>query len=350
MKKNLILLLVLLVLSGVAYYLATQDKKSTLAANPMSNFTIDDTSAVTKIFIADKVTGTALLTKDESTGHWMINEKYRAKGHAVDLLLKAFNDITVRGTVPTNMKKTVIANAAGTGKKIEIYTDDPDVPEKIWISAGNTQDHHGDFFILEIPGEGISPDPFIVDMPLFGGYLTARFFTMENDWRYSGVFNYSDLDFKEITVKETSNPDQAFTIKWDGERVTDIFNPITGEKVSKMDTLITQDYLIRYKKIHLETYDTHLEQNQIDSVLQRTPDWNLEVTEPDGTVNAMDLFYLPGNDRYTDFNGNYLPYNQDIMYGTRRNGKLVRCQYEPVFMKLMVGLDYFKLNSFSGGQ
>ncbi len=343
MKKNLILLLVLLLLSGLAYYLVTQDKKSTLATNPMSNFAIEDTSAVTKIFIVDKITGTALLTKDESTGHWMINETYRAKDHAVNLLLKAFNDITVRGTVPKNMKKTVISNAAGTGKKIEIYTDDPDVPEKIWISAGNTSDHHGDYFILEIPGEGISPDPFIVDMPLFGGFLTARFFTIEKDWRFSGVFNYTDLDFKEITVEQTANPKKSFTIEWDGDKVTNIANPITGEKVINMDTLITQDYLIRYKKIHLETFETHLEQHQIDSVLARTPDWKISVTEPDGNVNSIDLFHLPGNGRYHDFDGNELPYNLDLMYGTLGDGELFRCQYEPVFMKLMVDLDYFKL-------
>lgn len=348
MKKNLILLLVLLALSALAYYLVMQDKKSTLAENPMSNFAIEDTASITKIFIVDKVTGNALLTKDEATGHWMINETYRAKDHAVKLLLKAFSDITVRGTVPSNMKKTVISNAAGTGKKIEIYTDDSDVPEKIWISAGNTADHHGDYFILEIPGKGISPDPFIVDMPLFGGFLTARFFTMENDWRFSGVFNYPDLDFKEITVRETANPDQAFTIKWNGERVTDIFNPDTGEKVLEMDTLITQDYLLRYKKIHLETFDNNLEPAQEDSVLQRTPDWKISVTELDGNVNTMSLFYMPGEGRYTDFEGNVLPYNQDVMFGTRGDGTLVRCQYEPVFMKLMVGLDYFKLNSFIG--
>lgn len=342
MKKNLGLLLILVVLGGIAYFMFSSDKKSTIASNPLSNFSIEDTASVTKIFISDKVTGTALLTKDPSTGNWMINGKYRAKDFSVKILLESFKNITVKGPVPDNMKQMVISNAAGTGKKIEIYTTNSEVPEKIWISAGNTSDHHGDFFILEIPGVGISPEPFVVDMPMFSGYLTARFFTFENDWRYSGVFNYSDLEFNEISVTQNDFPKRNFTINMNGDDLLTVSNPTTGKTISIIDTSRTRDYILQFKKIHLETHDSHLEQPQIDSVLARTPDWTISVKENDGGVRTIDLYHVPGNGKYHNANGEPLRYNQDMLYGSLRNGELVKIQYAAVFKPLMLYYNYFE--------
>lgn len=344
MKKNLILFVVLALLAGVAFYMFSNDKKSTISSNPLSNFAIEDTSSVTKIYISDKVSGTALLTKDAS-GTWMINEKYRAKEQSVRILLEAFKNIMVKGPVPEKMKHTIISNAAGTGKKIEIYTNDSEVPEKIWISAGNTSDHHGDYFILEIPGEGISPEPFVVDMPMFSGYLSARFFTFENDWRYSGVFNYPDLEFQEVTVTQNDFPNRSFKVQKDSQQNLIVSNPITGEVINQIDTSRTRDYLLLYKKVHLETHDSHLDQNKVDSILARTPDWTITVKEMDGSLNIMDMYHTPGNGKYHDFEGNPLKYNQDVLYGCRRNGELVKLQYAAVFKPLMLYFNYFRLTN-----
>ncbi len=345
MKKNLGLLVILVVLAGLAYYMFSADKKSTIASNPLSNFKIEDTASVTKIFISDKVSGKALLTKNKETGYWMINEKYRAKEHAVKLLLEAFKNISVKGPVSENKKKTVISNASATGKKIEIYTNDSEVPEKIWISAGNTPDHHGDFFILEIPGKGISPEPFIVDMPMFSGFLTARFFTFETDWRYSGVFDYPNLEFNEITVTQNEYPERSFKLEWDGGTNMKVSNPVTGEIVNHLDSFITKDYILRYKKIHLEVFKNYLEPNQVDSVLARVPDWKISVKQNDEEIKSIDLFRLLGNGDYHDFEGNPHKYNQDIMYGTMGNGELFKVQYGPVFKPLMIDYDYFTMSN-----
>lgn len=342
MKKNLILLVVLLVLAGLTSVLFMNDSKNTIASNPLSDFAVSDTASVSRIFISDKVTGQLELRRDESKGHWIVNEKYRAKGHAVKLLLEAFKNIKIKGPVPNKMKPMVLSNAASTGKKIEIYTNSSAVPEKIWISAGNTSDHHGDYFILEIPGEGISPDPFIVDMPMFAGFLTARFFTAENDWRYSGVFDYPQLEFNKIKVEQKDSPSQGFILTWEGGNEVQVKELVSGMPISPLDTLIAKDYILRYKKIHLETHNNYLQPYQIDSVLSLTPHWEITVTESSGNEQKLDLFHLAGNGNYHDFEGNEFAYNQDMLYGTLGDGELFKVQYGPVFKPLLVGLDYFK--------
>ncbi len=340
MKKNIILLLVLVLLAGMAYVGFLSDKKSTLASKPLSDFAIEDTASVSRIFISDKVTGSVDLTRDPDKG-WMVNGKYRAKNHAVDLLMEAFKNIKIRGPVAENLRPRIISNAASSGKKIEIYTSDSSTPEKVWISAGNTSDHHGDYFILEIPGLGLSPEPFIVDMPMFAGYLTARFYTFENDWRYSGVFEYPDLDFKEVRVRQKDKPEQSFTIKWNGESDINVIKPLTGEVIDPLDSLIAKDYLLRYKKIHLETHNNYLEPHQIDSVFSQEPHWDITVVENSGQEKNVKLYHLPGEGRYQDFDGNDYAYNQDVMFGTMDGKELFKAQYGAVFKPLLVDASYF---------
>ncbi len=271
----------------------------------------------------------------------MVNGKHLAKDHAVRLLLEAFKNIKIKGPVPKKMQPTVFSNAASSGKKIEIYTTDKNKPEKIWISAGNTSDHHGDYFILEIPGQGISPEPFVVDMPMFAGFLTARFFTFENDWRYSGVFEYPNLEFNKIEVKQNFRPEESFSLKWEGENNIVVKNA-KGDLVNYLDTFIAKDYILRYKKIHLETYNNYLDAHGIDSVLNLTPHWEIIVTENSGEKKKVELFHLPGNGNYHDFEGNEFVYNQDVMLGTMGNGEVFKVQYSAVFKPLLVPLNYFE--------
>jgi len=267
MRKNLILLALLIALGGVAYFLYGSNNRNTLDSNEFTDFAVEDTASITKINIIDKVTGSVSLTRDLENGGWKVGDKHKAKSRSVEICLEAIKNVKIKGIIPKAQQRTIISNAAGAGTKIEIYTSDSEVPEKIWISAGNTANHHGDYFILEIPGKGISPEPFIVDMPMFAGFITARFHTVYNDWRFSGVFNHPKLDFKNITVEETAAPKSSFSIDWDGDEEFKVSNPITGKELKNLNLPNVKDYILGYKKIHLETFTLGLTKEQQDSVL-----------------------------------------------------------------------------------
>lgn len=342
MKKNIILLLVLLGLAAAAYMLYGSNGKSTFSNDEWADFAIADTASVTRINIIDKVTGNLSLTRSKENGYWMVGDKHRAKSRSVEICLDAIKNISIKGSIPKNKQKTIIANAAATGTKIEIYTNYSDKPTKSWISAGNTSDHHGDYFILELPDKGIAPEPYIVDLPMFAGYITARFHTVYNDWRFSGIFNHPTLDFKNITVLETAAPENSFSLTWDGDENIEVSNPVTGQKVENVNTAHAKDYILRYKKIHLETFTLHLDKNQQDSVLARTPDWKISVTDLKDQTKELSLFYLPGNGNYLDEFGNPSPHNLDLMYGTLGDGELFRVQLGFVFDPLLQPLSFFK--------
>ena len=105
MKKNLVYAAVLVLLCVAAYYLVKSENKNTIDAQDRS-FTVKDTAAITKIFLADK-TGSQMLLERTDQKYWVVNKKYKALHSQVNSLLKAVNRLSVRNPVP----KSGIENA-----------------------------------------------------------------------------------------------------------------------------------------------------------------------------------------------------------------------------------------------
>ena len=80
MKKNLIALIILAVLAAVAYYVYIERGSGTIKPE-LRDFAVKDTSAITKIFLADKFGATVTLER-EDVGEWTVNEDYKARKDA----------------------------------------------------------------------------------------------------------------------------------------------------------------------------------------------------------------------------------------------------------------------------
>ena len=76
MKKNKITITITIILIIVAAILIITNSKSTLRKD-ISDFTLQDTSIVTKIFMADKNNNLVTLEKTED-GSWKLNKTYKA--------------------------------------------------------------------------------------------------------------------------------------------------------------------------------------------------------------------------------------------------------------------------------
>ena len=57
MKRNIFLLIVLLILGGLAWWLYQKQSPTTLSEKPLAQFSLEDTAAVTKFSIFDPITG-----------------------------------------------------------------------------------------------------------------------------------------------------------------------------------------------------------------------------------------------------------------------------------------------------
>jgi len=337
MKKNYILILILVLLIGataVVYFLKDSNKVKQQAHY---DFSIADTSKVDKIFITDSEGKSILLERVQGEELWDLNGQYKARKDAVDLLLKTFLRVKMKSPVGQNSQENVIRQMLGTGRKCEIYVDGQ--LNKTWYIGTSTRDHYGTYMLLETPNLGKSSEPYIMEMTGFAGFLSPRFFTNEEEWRYTGFFRYPNLEFNRVEVIHHRRPEQSFSILYNGGNDLKMLDQNQAE-VAVFDTSRVKEYLLLYKKVHFESYDSRLSEAQEDSVINRGPDFTLKVIEKGGTEKYVQLFLMKAYRDLDDPEGNLYEWDPDQLYGSADGKDLVMSQHY-TFDPLIQGLVNF---------
>jgi hypothetical protein len=337
MRKNLQLLFILILLAigaGIVWSLKGGTRKK-----PLANFAIEDTAAVTKIVITDADLNKAVLERDPNSRYWDLNGKHKARKDAVDLLLKTALRIRVKGPVPEPALENVLRQMAGAGKKVEYYQGG-DKPVKTYYIGTATQDHTGTYMLLETPEEGKSSEPFIMYMEGFVGFLNTRYFTDEEEWRYTGIFDYPNLEISQVDVIHHEAIDRSFTIYYNEGNDLKLQSKSFQMDIPVFDTLAVKDYYLLYKKVHLETYVSHLTPEAEDSLLNSQPAFTLAVTEKGGNRKKIDLYWKTGGSPLYDEFGNLSPWDGARMYGVVNGDDVVLVQ-RFVFDPLIQGIESF---------
>jgi hypothetical protein len=258
-------------------------------SSEFSDFAFEDTSSVDRIFISDVEGISADLTRQKDNT-WKINDEYKARQDAIDLILKSVNSIKVKETVPKSTMETIIKSMAGNSIKVEIYSGS-DKPVKVYYVGNPTQNHFGTYMLLEIDGEK-SSTPFITHMPGFHGFLTARFFTDEDKWRDRTVFAYKAEDIKSIQISYQRRPLKSFKIT----REDSGFSVIDLNSRTKIDPLKEEaidEYMSRFESIHYEFIQREAPLANIDSVTSTTPLHIIEVEGIDGRKTLVKTYNKP---------------------------------------------------------
>ena len=116
----LVALLILLLSRSERSLYPDENKKSTIVNN-FTNFAVNDTASISKIFIADK--SGATITLDRMGGNWIVNNKYDVPKIRIATILNAIRQLEFQRYVPKDAFETVVKNLATTGVKVEIYGD-----------------------------------------------------------------------------------------------------------------------------------------------------------------------------------------------------------------------------------
>lgn len=331
MKKNILLLIAVIVLGIIAYVVYQRSAPSTLAGKPLSNFAIDDTSTVTKIIITDHFGRVAKVERIPGNKLWRLNDKYYAREDAVETLLKTFKRIRVRGNVSIGARDNMMKLLATSGKRCEIFTGG-NKPAKIYYVGVATPDHTGTIMLLEIPGIGRSEEPYVTHMDGFTGFLSTRFFADENEWRYTGVYDYPTLDFNSVKVLHHNEPHESFEVKYHGGNDIEVYgdyNPQTetfNKRIEQFDTLSIKDFLMGFKKLHVESYNTGLKQEALDSLSLVHPTYSLILTDNKGEVKKTDLYLRKSNKDEIDDDGNPTPWDQARYWARTPDGEFASAQ------------------------
>ncbi|MCC6938656.1 MAG: hypothetical protein IT226_10585 [Flavobacteriales bacterium] len=290
MNRKWLLLGLLILLSGVAWWLARNKSDSTLD-RPLTDFAVPDTSRVTRIFIADKKGHTVDLVRAKDG--WWLNGKYRVRQPEVTTALKTFLRIEVKSPVPKSGEEMVLRTMAGAAQKVEIY-EGGDKPSRIWLIGHATKDHFGTYMVLEKPDEGRSSAPFIMGIGGFTGVLNTRFPATVDNWRSSRVYNFHDLhDLASVEVEHVGRPLASYRVE----------NPASGApkltdlkgRPLPMDTVLVQASLLPYRIFDYEYIERLMKRSSRDSLLAATPNFIIRTKAREGTEKTMKLWYMAYN-------------------------------------------------------
>lgn len=321
MKKNNLLLVLVLVIAGIGVFLYLQNKPGTISEE-LRDFAIKDTGSVTKMFLANK-SGQQTLLEKKSGGDWMMNGKTLARPDAVKTLLASLHDIEVRSPVGKKAYNNVIKTIAANGIKVELYNS-KGLIKTIYV-GGPTQDQLGTFMYLEN-----STVPFITHIPGFDGYLTPRFIVNEEEWKVKNVFRLNDGALKSLTVTDRQQKDKSFTILQDQNGN---YSMTDGEEKTLPN--VSQDkiinYLQSYRMLNYEMHEKSLTPEQKDS-LKATPSFRTIVLVDDaGQSTQIDLWRRPltgATVNKAQEDGTPFPYDVDRMTGSiNKDPELIVVQY-----------------------
>lgn len=287
MKKNKYSIILLIALALVAGYLFFS-RNTSFSSTILNDFSIADTASINKLFFADNDGNSSLLERMED-GTWMVNGKYKAKPQNVFLILRGLHNFEVKSTVPKEAVPAIIKQIASKPIKLEVFQGG-DEPSKIYYFGFATQDHYGNYALLEIPGEGKSSEPFIIREKGFHGFIRPRLITNEDEWRSADVFYYPKLSINTIKMEYPDYPEESFEIIWRGKNNLELKDS-QGKSYTRFDTLEVKNYMLNYKALYVETYNNRLTEAQQDSIINtHRPKAIITITDNNNQVRKVGLF------------------------------------------------------------
>lgn len=314
MKKTLLYIGILAVLGfGVWYFLFHEG--GNVFGTREAGFTVRDTGAVGKIFLADN-NGHAVTLERKADGQWYANG-YKAIGAQVTQILKTLNQQVPLHPVPEASHNLVVKMLAGQAIKVEVY-DRQGKPMRIFYVGNEVQNFQGTYMLMD----GASR-PFVVGIPGYDGYLTPRYNADLVTWRDRTVFNIPAEEIAQASVQYVRQPLNSFAVLQQKEKVTVNVHPelMAGKSLNERRAKI---FLGFFKDIYAEGVVNGLP--GLDSIIREMPKvGTIEVTGAHNYRQHADIYFFPLNKRSKnldapgeDLSSNY---DADRFYAVINNNK-----------------------------
>lgn len=309
MKSNRVLLVLVVALAVVVSYFWFTNTSKTFRGE-LSDFAVEDTASVDKLFLADKNGHSALLER-KGPGVWTVGE-HLARQDAINTLLFTLKKMKMRAPVAKSMEQNVLRDLSGiTQRKIEIYSKGK-LLKTIFVGI-ETPDKMGTFMMID--GSSV---PFDVHIPGHRGFLQTRFITDARLWRDPALFKYDYRDIASVSVKYNETPASSFEIRSEGR------NPrlfVQGNPVAA-DSLALFAYLNEFRNVVYEYIVTEsFPEAKKDSILSSKPWVEVKVSDRKGKSTFVQGFHRSAADaKAVDAQGNPMLYDPDRMYALL-NGK-----------------------------
>jgi len=348
MKKNRTAIILLLVLVVITLFLLVFKNRVNTLEEKFSNFAIDDTASITKVFLADKDNLTVTLTK-KSPGRWMVNDEFNASKDAIDMLLKTIMSIEVKEPVSKAGTPEVIRILATNSVKVEIYQKVYRIDlfgkirlfphEKItktYYVGCPTQNNLGTYMLIEG-----SETPYITHIFGFNGFLTARFSTLVKDWRDRVIFSTKYNQIKSVSIRISDDRQNSFTAVKKSPRDFDIICLNDNKPVTAYDTLKVMELFSSFEDVRFEALVNDLDKLKKDSILASKPYIDILVEETNGKKQQVTTYLLPAPPDAIDQEGKAVIYDRDRLYALINDNKDLAIIQFYVFDMIFKPLKYY---------
>ncbi len=336
MKKNKTFIIIALLLTALAVYLVINNSNSTLNVEKTS-FAVEDTAAITKIFLADK-SGHVVALNRVSAAEWNVNGNFTARQDAIITLLSTMKKLEMKAPIGINARENVLKDLAARGIKVEIYTNDEE-PEKVYYVGGPTPDNFGTYMALEDDGD--FSDPYITHIPGFYGYLTTRYIVLDYKWRSTSIFSHPISNISSVKVEYWAKYEDSFEILQNEGGTFSIASLKHASLIQNFDTLAVKNYLINYRNIHFEAFEK-LKAETRDSILLSPMYFRITLTDKKGKTNTVSAIRIKAEAGAVDLQGKPIQFDPDRMYAKiNEEPELALIQYY-TFDALLKTLSFFE--------
>jgi len=285
MKHTLIYIVILIALGFGVWFFFFRDDSNIFTAKD-AGFTIRDTGAIGKIFIADENNQTVKL--ERTNDGWKLNDRYKALPTAVQLLLFTLSTQSAQRPVPENAHNDVVRNLA-SANKIEIY-DRNDHKMRVFYVGDEAGGASGTYMLMEGGSR-----PYVVNIPGFEGYLTPRYMPIERTWRDRTVFDVDSSNITKVSVQYMLEPLNSFTINKTGNKTTVMLDPALMEGKT-FNEKRASTYLSFFKNVNCESIANGL--NGVRESISSVPKLcGIDVEGKNGYRQHADIYFMPKSQR-----------------------------------------------------
>ncbi len=333
MKNNRIILILFILLAAVAGYFFYTKKSGTIKKE-LSDFAVADTASINKIFMADREGNTVTLIRQNS-GMWRVNNKYNAKPEGINTLLYTIKALEVRSPVGHNLYNNTMKLLSSKSTKIEIYQKGNLV--KTYYVGHPTMDNLGTFMYLE--GSSV---PFIMHIPGFNGFLSSRYYAIEQEWRDKGLLHCDPQQITHVLFKNLFVPDSSLEITKIKAGEYTVGNG--KRQLALYDRLKLNAYISACSNVYYNKIDNEMSAERRDSILKAGPFMTLLIDTVKEALSAR-LFRKPvtasTRSQYDEATGKIWDYDLDRFYLLQAGDTTwYTCQYFQ-YDKLLKTPNYF---------
>lgn len=333
MKRNVILLLLLVLLGVGAWWMYDKQRSASTLSHYEGAFAVPDTSMIGKVSILDRQGRRLLLERQK--GYWLVNEQHPAEPIIVNEMLRTLSQVEVRFIPPKSMVPNILKSLGTHGRRVDVWDLKGNLLKTYYV-GGVTPDGTGTFFMMEG-----SNQPFVVGMKYFHGSVSVRYHLNEKDWRDLSLFPLKGKDLLWFSVEYPRQRDQSFTIRREGGKYTVVpFFDLTPKNTGQLDPDQIETYLSDLGKYKIEGYIN--DHPQRDSLSRLLPFCAIEWMTADSVRHAIALHPKVPTDRQgnvlTDASGQVIPVER--YYVSTTWGDFMQVQNEPL-KDLFAGYDLF---------